>query len=142
MGHVHTELRSEGRGLHEWDYLPFSEPRIVAFLIRNRMRLDETYSEKCFPSGETETCGGMLFSEPVLATYVVLDSLIHRARLSRAQKCVVNLLMRGWNLQDIADEFGYTKQYISKEFQNAIRKIERVNQKDQDRHMDMLRNTA
>ena len=26
---VHQETRNEGRGLHEWDYVPMSEARVV-----------------------------------------------------------------------------------------------------------------
>lgn len=29
MGAIHRETRGEGRGLHEWDYVPFSEERVV-----------------------------------------------------------------------------------------------------------------
>lgn len=29
MASVKFELRNEGKGLHEWDYIPLSEPRIV-----------------------------------------------------------------------------------------------------------------
>lgn len=29
MASVKFELRNEGKGLHEWDYVPLSEPRIV-----------------------------------------------------------------------------------------------------------------
>lgn len=29
MASVKFELRNEGKGLHEWDYLPLSDPRIV-----------------------------------------------------------------------------------------------------------------
>lgn len=30
MASVKFELRNEGKGLHEWDYIPLSEPRVVA----------------------------------------------------------------------------------------------------------------
>lgn len=33
MGSVKLETRNEGRGLHEWDYVPLSEPRVVEALI-------------------------------------------------------------------------------------------------------------
>lgn len=29
MASVKFELRNEGKGLHEWDYIPLSESRIV-----------------------------------------------------------------------------------------------------------------
>lgn len=30
MAAVKLETRNEGRGLREWDYVPLSEPRVVA----------------------------------------------------------------------------------------------------------------
>lgn len=30
VGAVKLETRNEGRGLREWDYVPLSEPRVVA----------------------------------------------------------------------------------------------------------------
>lgn len=38
MGSVKIETRNEGRGLHEWDYISLSEPRVVAKLIAERSR--------------------------------------------------------------------------------------------------------
>lgn len=29
MASVKFELRNEGKGLHEWDYVPLSDPRVV-----------------------------------------------------------------------------------------------------------------
>lgn len=29
MASVKFELRNEGKGLHEWDYVPLCEPRVV-----------------------------------------------------------------------------------------------------------------
>lgn len=31
MGSVKLETRNEGRGLHEWDYVPLGEERIVSY---------------------------------------------------------------------------------------------------------------
>lgn len=31
MASVKNELRNEGKGLHEWDYLPLSEPALVRY---------------------------------------------------------------------------------------------------------------
>lgn len=76
MGSVKLETRNEGRGLHEWDYLPLSEERVVAQLIKNRWRLDAAY----YPLMEEAACcnplvshGVFQFSEPVLTTYIDLD---------------------------------------------------------------------
>lgn len=49
MGSVKRETRNEGYGLHEWDYVPLGEPRVVAKLIQGRSRLDASYYPKREP---------------------------------------------------------------------------------------------
>lgn len=38
MASVKFELRNEGKGLHEWDYLPLSDIQAVRLLIINRSK--------------------------------------------------------------------------------------------------------
>lgn len=49
MGSVRIETRNDGRGLHEWDYVPLSEPRVVAKLIECWSWLDASYYPKQEP---------------------------------------------------------------------------------------------
>lgn len=37
MAGVHNETLGQGRGHHDFDYMPFSDPMVVTKLIQNRM---------------------------------------------------------------------------------------------------------
>lgn len=50
-----------------------------------------------------ETDGAVPMSEPITVTYLDLESLIDGCGLTEAQHAVVEMLMQGWSLQDIAD---------------------------------------
>lgn len=64
--------------------------------------------------------GGLIFNECILTTYISLDALIESANLTGKQMAVVKLLMRGYSIQDIADEYGKSKQSISNIFSRAL----------------------
>ena len=129
MGSVKLETRNEGRGLREWDYVPLSEPRIVARLIKNRWKVDETF----YPLMESTdisilaTNGVFPFSEPVLVTYIDLDNLIETAHLTRAERQIVHRLMEGYSGTDIAEHYGTTKEHVTTLLQSASQKIAREN---------------
>lgn len=90
MGHVHKEQVNDGRGTHEtFDYITLSDPSVVGKLIRRRMAVDASFAYKVYPGGQFEVSGGMIFNEPVLATYLSLDSAIAAAGLTGAQAKVV-----------------------------------------------------
>ena len=128
MGSVKLETRNEGRGLREWDYVPLSEPRIVARLIKNRWKVDEAF----YPKTDERisilgTAGVFPFSEPVLATYLDLDQLIESAPLTKAERQIVHWLMEGYTGTDIADHYGTTKKHVTILFGSAAQKIAEEN---------------
>lgn len=79
MGSVKLETRNEGRGLHEWDYLPLGEERVVTQLLQNRSRWDESYWPLLEENQTIASNGVFPFSEPILCTYADLDRLIEKA---------------------------------------------------------------
>ena len=103
-----------------FDYVPFSDANVLSELIRNRISLDVGYKEKVYPSGFLSSNGGLIFNENILTVFIDLDRLIDSASLSKKQRTVVDLLMRGWSIQDIADESGKTHQSISAIFDRAL----------------------
>lgn len=112
---------NEGRGTHEiFDYVPFSDPKVLSELICNRMQLDRSYIEKAYPSGLLSTTGGMIFNESISAVYIDLDRLIQTAPLTNRQRAIIDLLMRGWTMQDISDETGVNPSGISHVFTRAV----------------------
>ena len=87
MGHVQKEQINEGFGTHEtFDYVTFSEPRLVDRLIRNRQKLDSAFS---YREMDEDGSAAMIFNEQILATYLSLDALIQAANLTGPQRAVV-----------------------------------------------------
>lgn len=87
------------------------------------MQYDRSYIEKSYPSDPLSTTGGMIFNESILTVYIDLDRLIATAPLTGKQVAVLNLLMRGYTIQDIADETGNDQSNISHIFARAIKML-------------------
>ena len=103
--------------------MPFSDPKVLSELICNRMQYDRSYIEKSYPSDPLSTTGGMIFNESILTVYIDLDRLIATAPLTGKQVAVINLLMRGYTIQDIADETGNDQSNVSHIFARAIKML-------------------
>lgn len=67
--------------------------------------------------------------EPVLCTYIDLDTLIETCGLSDMQKLVVTRLMQGYSFEDVAEDMQCTHQTIRTHFQRAVNRI--VNQNNE-----------
>ena len=65
--------------------------------------------------------------ESIRATYIDLDRLIESCRLSRRQREIVQLLMNGLSLTDIASERGYLVSTVSNHLDRAAEKISAEN---------------
>ena len=68
--------------------------------------------------------------EDVLCIYADLDSLIDRAGLSASERMTIDLLMQGYVLSDIADNYGKSRQNFEMLFRRAIKKIVKRNNED------------
>lgn len=112
MGSVHKETLGQGRGHHEFDYLPMSEPAVVLKLMQNRMKLDPSYGAKMYPSGMISANGGIIFVENIVNTFLDLDMMIEAASMTKAQRAVTKLTMLGWTINDIAEHYGVTEQTV------------------------------
>lgn len=66
------------------------------------------------------------FSEPVLVTYIDLDKLIASANLTKAERKVVNWLMRGHDFEDIADHCRTESNHVKLIFKHAVDKITKM----------------
>lgn len=125
MGSVHNEQVNEGRGTHEtFDYVTFSEPRMVEALLRNRHKCDAAFSQR--EVGE-DGAAAMVFNEQILATYISLDALIKAANLTPPQQAVITQVMRGWTGVDIAEYYDVSPQAVSAHFIKAVKRIVAAN---------------
>lgn len=91
------------------------------------MHIEPAYKEKVFGSYPLCSVGSVDTSESILLTYVDLDWLIEHTKLSKAEKAVVELVMRGWTITDIASEYGQKQQSIDSYFKRAVKKIVQTN---------------
>lgn len=112
MGGVHKETLGQGRGHHDFDYLPLSEPSVVLKLLQNRMKLDPSYGAKMYPSGVLSAEGGIVFVENIVNTFLDLDMMIDQAEMTGAQRAVARLTMLGWSISDIAEKYGVSEQAV------------------------------
>ena len=112
MGSVHQETLGQGRGHHDFDYMPLSDPAVVLKLIENRMRADASYAAKVFPESAFASNGGIVFVESVTNTYIDLDRSIADAKMSAEQRSIVERTMLGWSCTDIAEEKHITRQAV------------------------------
>ena len=126
MGHVVKELKNEGLGCHEYDYMPLSDPFVVRKLIKYRSKVDPYYYEKKYPSGLASS-GDMEFKEPIFVTYVDLDVLIETCKLSKMQRTVLDMLMLGYSERDIADRMHVLPQTCRAHYDRAVSKIVQEN---------------
>ena len=91
------------------------------------MHIEPAYKEKAFGSHPLYSVGSVDTSESILLTYVDLDWLIEHTKLSRAEKAVVELVMRGWTITDIASEYEQRWDSINSYFKRAVKKIVQTN---------------
>lgn len=91
------------------------------------MHIEPAYKEKVFGSYPLCSVGSVDTSESILLTYVDLDWLIEHTKLSRAEKAVVELVMRGWTITDIASEYEQRWESINSYFKRAVKKIVQTN---------------
>ena len=80
------------------------------------------------------TDGVFALNEDVICIYADLDSLIERAGLSRGERLVVDWLMRGYLLPDIAEHYGKSRQNVEILMKRAVKKIVRRNNADWEEH--------
>ena len=66
--------------------------------------------------------------------YADLDSLIERAGLSRQERLTVDLLMKGYLLRDIAENYGQAYQTFEVLMKRAVKKIVKRNNADWEEH--------
>lgn len=63
------------------------------------------------------------FSEDIICTYADLDTLISKAKLSPGEKFVVEQMMAGYSLCDIAENYGSYAQSYRGMLNRAVDKI-------------------
>ena len=111
-------------------YVPLSEERVVASLLKKRAGLDKSYYPIAEPSGALSTDGVFPLNEDILCIYADIDSLIDRAGLSENERLTVDLVMKGYAIKDIAEYYGKSRQNFEILFKRSVKKIVKRNDAD------------
>ena len=89
-----------------------------------RWKVDKSYYPLIEPTPNPLLSNGVFpFSEPVLCAYIDLDMLIAEAGLTKAESKIVNWLMQGYGVKDIADHYGTTSKHVLLLLKSASEKI-------------------
>lgn len=92
-----------------------------------RSEYDAFYQASFYQSSVLATEGVFPLDEDVLCTYMDLDALIDAAGLSETEAKIVDFLMQGYGLSDIADYLGHARQTSDTMLERAVEKIVAAN---------------
>jgi hypothetical protein len=131
MGRVHTETASQNKGCHEWEVINFSQINTVKSLIKYRSEFDPNYQNKMFESKSIMKMNAVpQFSEIITDTYIDLENLIGKTKLTKNHLFIINKLMMGYSEQDIVDKTHWSIDNIKKVFHTACLKLVKQNNID------------
>ena len=121
------------------EYYPLTEERVVRELIRNRIKIDNTYAMKLYETNNPIISNGVPpFDEDIICVYIDLDRIIEKCGLSEAQMLVVKELMKGYSPADIGENC-FTevtqRQAINTQFSRAVEKIAKYAADENDEYL-------
>lgn len=108
-------------------YVSYSDPDVVARLIRERSRIDRYYSEEEASFNPMVSNGTPVVVEDILCIYIDLESLIEACGLSPTESKIVQDLMYGYSISDIAEHYKVARQTCDTMFHRAVDKIVKEN---------------
>lgn len=121
------------------EYYPLTEERVVRELIRNRIKIDNTYAMKLYETDNPAVSNGVPpFDEDIICVYIDLDRVIERCGLSDMQMLVVKEMMKGYSAQDIGEncfEQVTQRQSINVQFNRAVEKISKYASAENDEYL-------
>ena len=86
--------------------------------------MDQAYLPLLYESGNPLVSNGVFpFSEPVLVSYIDLDTLIQAAPLTKPERVVLTWTMRGHSLEDIGERYGCAASTVCAWLKSAVLKI-------------------
>lgn len=107
---------------NQWLFTAYDNIDTIMGLIVHRAECDMPYdgSETLLTQETYEYC------EPVRAVYMDLDKMISETKLSYKQRYVIERLMLGFSLSDIAKEFNCNKRDIISILKTGAKKIQKT----------------
>ena len=125
------ETPSQGRGIHEFDNMNFSDESVISKLILHRREIDKyidirnSENFNPFEAGEIP-----IFYEMLDIMYIDLDKIIEESHLTNRQRLLIDRLMYGYNFQDIRDLYGEDVATNTRIFRSCVKRLKE--QYDQD----------
>ncbi len=110
-------------------YVSYSDPDVVAKLIKERSKIDKYYTDEEESFNPMVSNGTPVVVEEVMCIYIDLESLIESCGLSPTEKKIVGDLMYGYTISDIAEYYKVARQTCDVMFHRAVDKIVRENNK-------------
>jgi uncharacterized protein (DUF433 family) len=118
LGRVKRDLYKEV----QWQNIGYDNVEAIMGLIVHRFDYDTPYT-----SMETAlTQENYFYSENVRCVYMDLDNMIKDTKLSFKQKYIVERIMIGFTMSDIAKEFNAEKRDITNILRSAAKKIQKT----------------
>lgn len=128
IGHVRFEQLNQNKDCHEWEVISLSEIDTIKALIKNRVELDKFYEAKEYETQNIfESNGVPVFHEIIEVTYLDLEQLILKSRLTEQQLKIIDYLMHGYDFDYVAIKFGCNSSNIAQIFDTACKKIKDQN---------------
>lgn len=119
MGRLQIDIH---KGSREWGNIAFSDIQTVRGLIKFRARFDLLLDrEQCNIMDSSTDLSG--YEEEIICTYVDLDYIISKTRLSKNQKKVLALYMRDYDEKDISDVLGIKEVTVNSMINTICEKI-------------------
>lgn len=125
MGAVKVDIY---KGEYEWHYVNLSSVDSVKGLLKYRYRYDLLFdcdNDMCNVNNSFVHLNDMV--EEIICTYTYLDELINCIGLTDKQMKLLNLYMRGYTEEDLAQVYGVTQQLINKVITGICKKIHKAN---------------
>lgn len=118
-------------------YCPLSEERVVRLLIQMRGEIDQCHDILMYAEGNNiDSSNGVApLNEDVSCIYIDLDSLIDGCGLNSYQRTVVDEMMKGYAVADIAEEFGWSRATVHAAYDAAVKRIVHENNRRWQRAM-------
>lgn len=118
MGRVKRDLYKQ----IDWLLVSYDQIEAIMGLIIHRAECDSPYDS----TGTVLTEESYTYSGNVRAVYIDLDKMISETKLSYKQRYVIERLMLGFSLSDIAKEFNCNKRDILSILKTGAKKIQKT----------------
>lgn len=123
MGSVAIDTKKRER---EFEQLTLSDENVVKYLILYRSKVDTTYGANT--NIEINSAGDTFdFNQEIIVLYASLDNLVKEASLTEKQSNLIDLLYKGYTVNDVCTMQGQHRNVVQRMFHRIVEKIVSTN---------------